>query len=427
MKKKHIFYYLFASIFLISCSNDDDFSSVDYTPDIRVVNLKDVKPELRSALDSLSIDMNEYVLKFKNEQIYLNTIEKLSKLTSEERSNWSSAFSCFISSDNIFNQAMLAADSLEFNTVEEYSYFKNEYQKYLYFPEHDEDFGAYLPYADKIATATYSKSGIIMIGDNIILKDRITTYEELQKTGQAYYDLKRETISQTSSNNDLMQSYTSARAAGLQYLNGKIRKFDKVGKGDYLSSQFTTGWIQKGDRRLQLKVNYIVELNKDAKLALKWHTEVSFRKSTVLGWVNYSSTTELYGHLTAYDDNGSGPDFYSIYHKSDHPSSHDGYGSPVKCILLAEGQLIVDNDYNPSNGGAGNIPGRSAYHLPRISGQLYVYYQGFGTTSIFWINTDPVNFVLSTSLIDNTNNSGIYTLNQYSSAGYYFNWSKYLK
>lgn len=128
-----------------------------------------------------------------------------------------------------------------------------------------------------------------------------------------------------------------------------------------------------------------------------------------------------------YDDNGSGSDFYSLNHSSNHPSSHDGYGSPVKCILLAEGQLIVDNDYNPSNGGAGNIPGRSAYHLPRLSGQLYVYYQGFGTTSIFWVNTEPVNFVLSTSLIDNANSNAIYTLAQYSSAGFYFNRSKYLK
>ena len=56
-----------------------------------------------------------------------------------------------------------------------------------------------------------------------------------------------------------------------------------------------------------------------------------------------------------------------------------------------------------------------------------MYYQGFGTTSIFWVDTDPVNFVLSTSLIDNENNNGIYTLAQYSSAGYYFNRSKYLK
>lgn len=279
MKKTHIFYCLFTSIFLISCSNNEDFDHANYTQDIQVVNLKDVKSEVRSVTDFQTIDPNEYVLKFKDEQVYLNTLSKLSKLNSEARSKWASTFTPFISSDSIFNQAMLVADSLEFNTVEDYSYFKNKYQRYLYFPEYEEDFGAYLPYEDKVEAVIYSKSGIIMIGDNIILKDKISTYEELQKTGQAYYDLKKEIIKESSSSNGLENLSESSRSvAGLQYLNGKARNFDKVGTGDYLSSQYNTGWIQKDNRKLQVKLNYIVELNREAKLALKWHTEVSFRK-----------------------------------------------------------------------------------------------------------------------------------------------------
>lgn len=434
--KKKILYLCLCGLFVSSCSDDyitsstaeENFGNI---PDVQVVNLKDYisNSDLRLR-SSLGIE-DSIVLKFKDENAFIKEMQKIEALSDEERSKYIARYQGFISIDSVYNQAMREADSLEFDTPEEYFSYKSKYEKYLYFPEYGEDFGAYLPYKEKEIASISNKDGIYLVGNTIYQENRISAYEELQETGNAYYDdtLNRNTEAVLSDQENII----SLRGANdFDFYNGKDRKIDKVGGRDNtLTNGFDSGWFKggkKNKRKLRLKLNFIYKTDSKRNLALEWHTEVSFRKKTIFGWANYSSETRLNGNIYTMDDNKKIVDRYILEHNSGHPSSHDGRGAPVRCVLIASGKIIIDNDYKMSNGGAGNIPGRDLFHLPTVQGRIEVYYRGFGTTMIFQPYCPAVTFVVPIVTWDGEKGyNGVYSLNQYKIKGYTFNWNKYFK
>lgn len=59
-----------------------------------------------------------------------------------DRDKWLETFGGFESLFQIYEKAMSDADSLDF-TIDEYKWFKEKYGKFLYFPEYNDDYGAY--------------------------------------------------------------------------------------------------------------------------------------------------------------------------------------------------------------------------------------------------------------------------------------------
>ena len=427
--QKQFLYLCMCALFVSSCSDDYTTNTVDTLeniPDVQVVNLKDYISSSDPRLRTSSGMEDSIVLKFKDENAFIKEMQKMEGLSDEERSKYMSRYQGFISIDSIYNQAMREADSLEFETPEEYFSYKAKYEKYLYFPEYGEDFGAYLPYKEKEIASVSNKDGIFLVGNTLYQEDRISTYQELQETGGAYYEdsLKINTQDQESIINNLRSS------DDFKYYNGRDKKIDNLGGRDNtLTNGFDSKWLIGGKgnkRKMKLKVNFIYT-NPSNKIALQWHTEVSFRKKTIFGWANYSSETRLKGNIYTIDDNKKIVDRYILEHNSGHASSHDGRGAPVRCILIASGKIIVDDKPKISNGGAGNVSGRDLFHLPTVQGRIEVYYQGFGTTTVFQPYCPAVTFATPINWNNETNYNGVIKLNGYQNNGYTFSWSKYFK
>lgn len=287
-------------VFFLACSNDElaieNGNNTKVEKDIEVVKISNGLRSLESG------DGSELVLKFRNETVYNQTMVKLDAMSEYERIEWLQSFDGFKSLRLIYEEAMEEATFLD-ESETAYMAFKGKYDKYLYFPMYEEDYGAYMPVSNRSEATLVNGYGIVIVGDKTkILKD-IETYEDLQKTGQAYYDEKNESM--------LM---TRAVTAETIY---NIRN-------RYIGEEQNSGWDTRSSRKLQVKFG----LQGDGKVApnpftLKLHLEVSFRKKTWVGWVNYSTTTTTTGSIKIGDINTT------INFSKNGSSSHDWYSPAV--------------------------------------------------------------------------------------------------
>lgn len=275
MNHKLILIGLFA-IFCTSCNDDNNLNSeLTATNDgIEVVKI----PSDRTRSTG---EQDEYVLKFRDEALLQQTLSELEKLSPQEKLEWSNSFSHFKSANSLYEQAMQEAELLDF-TEEQYYAFKEKYSDYLYFPEYEDDFGAYLPIANKDEASMVSISGKILVGDELQTIDKISTYKDLQESGQAYYAIEDTTIdSQAEAIENSLKSTTEVKVPW------------NIIKTSRHIEEYNSGWQRVGKgKKIQLKYgirNMIVRNH-----GICFHSEVSFRKKGFLGkWYNYSSYTKI--------------------------------------------------------------------------------------------------------------------------------------
>lgn len=267
-------FFLFSLLFIAvvtSCRQDelisDEPNNLDSDADIEVVKIS--SNDLKSS-DNSNID--EYVLKFKNEDVLNKTIEKLEVLSPKEKLEWSNNFNNFNSLNSLYEQAMLEADSLDF-TEDEYNAFKKKYGEYLYFPEYIDDYGAYLPSANKDYSSIANMNGKILVGNEFREIEKITTYEELQDYGLAYYSKEEE--------HSEIETRSSSKVT-----------WNEI-KTSAHTEEFSSGWNKVGNgKKIQVKFGIRNMMVRDKGIC--FHTEVSFRKKGFLGrWYNYSSETSI--------------------------------------------------------------------------------------------------------------------------------------
>lgn len=264
------------AVFFTSCNDDNNLTGeVTTTKDgIEVVKIPSNGTRSTSGQD-------EYVLKFRDEALLQQTISELEGLSPKEKLEWSNSFGQFKSANSLYEQAMQEAEHLDF-TEEQYYAFKEKYGDYLYFPEYEDDFGAYLPIADKDEASMASISGKILVGDELRTIDKISTYKALQELGQAYYASEDSTTnSQAEAIDNLLRSTSEVKVPW-----AIIKTSDHI-------EEYNSGWQNVGSgKKIQLKYGIRNMIVRDHGIC--FHSEVSFRKKGFLGkWYNYSSYTKI--------------------------------------------------------------------------------------------------------------------------------------
>lgn len=357
MDKNILMLILCASAFF-ACTNEEDFmeSKMQKDQTFELVNLNDYLSS-NSTLRSAIQQEDQIVIKFKDELAYESTIENIRTMSKDEQLAWSQTLG-FNSLQRIYEQAMMDVDAVD-ETEVSYMAFKEKYDKYLYFPMHKEDMGFYMPIIEQDKAVVSSIEGLVIIGNEIRNLNDITSYADLQVTGQAYYSIDEN---------------VSTRAIPVGYNT----------KSDFIGKEIDSGWFEDSnhDRKLRIKIGR--KSNKaninpippnpsnpygtpGFAFGMNLKLEISFRKKTWLGWVNYSSETRTNMTFTIGGRN------YPYTHNENGASSHDwtdAYPLPFNFT----GQYL--NAVKP------------IYFTPAIGASFNTYYRAFdtpdGTSTIRW-------------------------------------------
>lgn len=364
MKTKTLVIISLLALITFSCNNEDNsLSDMQQNNDFELVNLKDFADTsltLRSATTE-----NQLVLRFKDEAAYERTVEKLQGMSKEERLRWTTTLEGFNSLQEIFNQAMVDVDDVD-ETEASYMAFKEKYDQYLYFPMYKEDMGFYIPVVEQEKAAFINSNGLVIIDNEVKSLRNITCYADLQKTGQAYYSLD--------------ENISTRISVGANTC------------GDFIGEEIDSGWFQDKDNDRKLRFKFGRKGNKKNinpippsasnpyatqgnQFEMKLKLEISFRKKTWIGWVNYSSETKT---TMKFIINGKP---YDYTHNESGNSSHDW-----------------TDKYALPYGLTGSYLGaRPIFVTPVVSATFSTYYRAFdtidGTSIIKWNCTLPsVNF-----------------------------------
>lgn len=155
------------------------------SPEIELVTIQN--PSLRSSgTDS------ETLIRFRDEEVLNKTKCMLQNMTSEEQKEWIAQLGGFESLKDIYNQAMLEAESY-YDREGGYEEFKAKYPMF-YYPEEGEDYGAYLPYIDESLPSITNEYGNIMVGNQVIHEPIITPMQNSNKQGMLIISLKQITL-----------------------------------------------------------------------------------------------------------------------------------------------------------------------------------------------------------------------------------------
>jgi len=286
-----------------------------------------------------------------------------------ERKEWVKSIGNFQSLAEIYEQAMEEAAELDF-TETEYKAFKAKYQDYLYFPEHEDDYGAYLPVSDEVKACLLNPYGRFLIGDQLVEEDLISTYTALQETGQAYYRLQEDLKEEPESEGvQLRSTKQTVYAHMLEFPSGFSDNKIKVGGNAY---EFVKDWTEVGNgKKIRVTFGRIYRKRSGNTAQLCWHSEVSFRKKGFLGkWYNYSSETTFIAAIR-YNDGK----MQQCAYKGSGSSSHDGYWD-------APYQKVNKYDYNLLQAGSNNVdlhanfPNLHLYYFKGYFAVITVDYRG---------------------------------------------------
>jgi hypothetical protein len=316
---KRLFYYSVAValsfLFLSSCNKlEDDFAKADFQDfqDFELVKLSDFvdsSVSLRSAFQEREIE-DQMVIRFKDELAYEQTIEQLQDKSKGQQLAWTRNVRGFISLREIFEQAMKDIDDVD-ETEATYLAFMKKYEKYLYFPLFKEDAGVYMPIAELELTAIASPDGYVIIGNEVKNLKNINSYADLQATGQAYYSLNPVSSNEVSTRN--WQPGMPLFSNTSQFIgNEEVIPWEKNAAGDR-QIQFKLGRLSN-----KKNINPIGCCTPGFQFRINLKLEISFRKSSIFGWVNYSGDTDSTIKLTAGNSTHTHP------HKETNTfSSHD--------------------------------------------------------------------------------------------------------
>lgn len=315
MKSKTIMRYLsviavaFAitsNAILTSCNNDEEYCQET-----------EVEQETRAAVseqNSLKLSKQELtkVLKFANEEEFERMAAKLDKMDHADIATVvKSKEGQFISLLDIYEMAMEDAAELDTSKESYYSY-KGKYSPYLFFANYLDDCSAYLPVSKKGYAALLNAMGNVEIGGRIVNKLDVKDYLSLQKSGKAMY-----ASASTQSTGSWSYGYIEHSNWALSESSGNV------------GQEFDSGWWTESDRKIRLKCGRVITQEYGGYI-LKMHLEVSFRKKTWLGWVNYSSKTSTTGSFSG----GYANNNYSYTEEGS--SSHDDYQVIPRAIAKDE-------------------------------------------------------------------------------------------
>lgn len=303
-------FIVFLPFLLFSCNKDDltNDNVVIIEPAFKVVKIPISK--LKSSDSNFTED--EYVLQFRSQETFEETINTLDTMTLAERTEWTEKISNFNSIAQIYDQAMAEAESY-YDRPGGYEEFKAKYNM-LYFPEEGEDYGAYIPYKNDIEVYCANENGRLMIGEDVINIDPLTTYEELIEAGRAMIEVEPSGVFEIEAIDSLLtQNKTTLRSV----LGNKERidafnvtppnAWQKFKVGD-VHWQHTTGWREHGKYRIIINLTrkfsptrHVLVLPNGFRL--EWHLEVAFRKKGFLGvWYNYRNNSDVTVNFRYFDE-----------------------------------------------------------------------------------------------------------------------------
>lgn len=330
MKVKHLLVALLVP-FASACSNNNLDELTDHSNQSQVVS--------RSVENMLSFD---------TEESFQQAVKTLQSMASwEEKESWLKAnFGDFQSMQSLYDMAMAEAEYLG-ETEAEYKAFKDKYSS-LYFPMYKEDYGYYIPLRNLNMAFLVNRNGDVCIAGNVVNKKDITSYDDLQDLGRAYYEKPK----------------GRATNASESFIFNK--DVEDVG------STWDSGWYEANSRKAKLKVRRRI-----VNWTMLLHTEFCFRKKTWLGWSNYSSESTITGTAMMYNDSGFCTQTININHSESGRSSHDADFGPLNVYRSAQNSITK----------------LYTYSVHKVVGSASVQYRGMGDIQYNWTLVPATNTI----------------------------------
>lgn len=305
---KHLLLFLTLIVVATSCGNDELEDVVQQEPQINTT------------------------LAFNSKAEFLEVVSKLSSMNDNEKKEWvSNQYGKFTSLMDVYLQAITEAQDLGESETEVMNY-KNKYEDKLYFPCYKEDFGPYLPISDySCAYLADEKGNVVIAGDTVSLVD-IQNYTQLQQTGLAMYD--------ADSDKNMVETRSTST----------LKTFHLSEKGSSVGDEYDSGWYKNNGKKIRLKCGLQSDYFDSNTFisTLRVHVEVSFRKHTWAGYVNYSSKTRLTGtfsggYTKTVDDSKSEDSSHDYYYTGVTPSRELKLTSTGKTYPVYQMNEIVCN------------------------------------------------------------------------------------
>ena len=155
----------------ISCSNDETLENTKNSKDLEVVNLNDFADN-GNTTRSGNVE-NQAVLKFKDYNVYQETLNKLQGMSLEKKEaffndlGFRGAYSSLKEADDELDKIFDVEDDNAF--LEAYKEFKDKYEDtYLFNTENTYDLSPYLPFTDAELELLGSNQGYLIIGNEVI-------------------------------------------------------------------------------------------------------------------------------------------------------------------------------------------------------------------------------------------------------------------
>lgn len=155
----------------ISCSNDETLENTKNSKDLEVVNLNDFVNNSNTTRSG-NVE-NQAVLRFKDYNVYQETLNKLQGMSLEKKEaffndlGFKGAYSSLKEADDELDKIFDIEDDNAF--LEAYKEFKDKYEDtYLFNTENTYDLSPYLPFTDAELELLGSNQGYLIIGNEVI-------------------------------------------------------------------------------------------------------------------------------------------------------------------------------------------------------------------------------------------------------------------
>lgn len=236
-KKASMALFLFMSVSLFSCSNEEEFGPVNekVIPALEVSKMSDWLPNTRSSFDE-SGDMP--VLHFKDEQAYNETIAKLNEMNKEERDTYfktigfDGAYTIWNHADEELEQIFEIEDSIRFEN--EISNYKEKYDKIFAFNTIDAyDATPYLTFTDDNLSLVGNIKGYVVIGNTLKMPGNNTPT----------FDVDDEVATAAVAPGPIEPGFKGFKNAALSIKNGKYKSTMTIGRivnGNSFAVEFVT-------------------------------------------------------------------------------------------------------------------------------------------------------------------------------------------
>ena len=234
-------FYLFITLFSItiySCSNDDLNSSDSIMEDIEVVKVGDYITSTRTLIPESDYDLS--VLKFKNETVYSQTLQKVKEMGVEQKRGlftelgFDGAYTLRKEADNELDIIFDIDDDNEFMSA--YNEFKSKYSASFTFNDVDTyDLSPYLTFTDDNLELLGNINGYVIIGNQIIAPDKkfptFTVFdneEDFEEVADGIY-LKKEVMTRNNFPGEIKGDFRGFGGVTAMIKQGKYQSTMSIG------------------------------------------------------------------------------------------------------------------------------------------------------------------------------------------------------